>query len=44
MHRIPYELLESLFGTWFADNFNSISAFLCIAGIILYTFGGNRRR
>ena len=43
MH-IPYELIEKTFGTFVADNFNEISASLCVLGLILYFMrgGGNR--
>ena len=41
MTRIPYELIESLFGTRLADNFNTICACLCFVGIFMYFSNGS---
>lgn len=34
---IPYDFIESVFGTWFADNFNTLMLliFLAVAGYIV---------
>ena len=40
---IPYEIIERIFGTWVADNFNTISIALFIAiglGVLIFR-GGN---
>lgn len=36
MIRIPYQFIEGIFGTWFADNFNTISGTLLFIGFIIW--------
>lgn len=38
IHRVPYELIEWLFGKTIADNFNEITFVLCIIGAVLSLF------
>lgn len=41
--RIPYEWLESIFGTFVADNFNTIMAVVLIVGFTIKVLKGNSR-
>ena len=45
--RIPYELIEKVFGTFIADNFREITTILTIAGMLILlirmSVGGGRR-
>lgn len=33
---LPYEIIEMLFGTWVADNFNTIARTLMVIGFIIW--------
>lgn len=41
---VPYELVENLFGTWVADNFNKINLVLLIIGFLCWALFGNHSK
>lgn len=42
IHQVPYEWVEKIFGTFVADNFNTISISLSVIGIIIAIICGRR--